>query len=296
MLTRGGQERLVTGVWTDLAITFGIVADTPIAEAGADVVLSGPAEVVLSGPEVARTAYQVKRFAHPIKPSTLQHLAATSAHQQGRLLVIASDASPEARAFAEQHGISLLTARDRTPTQGTLHTATGVVRLEPPPPVTVQPRARGRVPWGTYAVAFALLDGPASDQAQLAHRAGVGRPRVAQVLAQLDGLVERTNDGWAATDSRALANWLAEQYPTTPLLATTWATLDPPVRAAQTISRYLTNRGVRHTVSGDVAAAPACTVGQASDGMAMGRRTGGPAAGGADSRARRCCHRHPGGL
>lgn len=250
MLTSADQERLVTGVWADLATSRGIVADTPVTALDADKNL----DVVLSGPELPRTAYQVKRFAHPIKPSVLQQLAAAGAQQQVRLLVITSDASPDTRRFAEEAGISLLTTRDGAPTSGTLHTPAGVVRLELPPLVTVRPRARGRVPWGTYAVAFALLDGPARDQAQLAARAGVGRPRVTQVLAQLDGLVDRTSDGWAATDPRALAAWLAERYPVTPHLATTWATLDPPVRAAQTVSAYLTNRGVRHAVTGDVAA------------------------------------------
>jgi len=249
MLTAQDQERLVAGVWADLATAYGIVADTPGPTAGAD--------VVLSGPNMPRTAFAVKRFAHPVQPSAVRRLAAEAARASRhdvRLLVIAPAASPEARRVAEESGVSLITAQEGVPTEGALRTVADVVRLESPRPVPARARARGRVPWGTYAVAFALLDGPAADQSELAARAGIGRPRVSQVLTQLGDLVVHTDDGWAATDARALAGWLAERYPREPLLATTWATLDPPVRAAETVSRRLDEIGVRHAVSGDVAA------------------------------------------
>ena len=249
MLTTEAQERLVTGVWADLATTYGIVADAPGPGAGGD--------VLLSGPDLPRTAFEIKRLARPVQPSTVRRLAAQAAltgRPDVRLLVIAPAASPEARRIAEDAGISLVTTQEGVPTEGVLLGVADVVRLEPRPSGPAPARARGRVPWGTYAVAFALLEGPAADQSELAARAGIGRPRVSQVVTQLGDLVARTEAGWAARDIPELADWLVERYPKEPLLATTWATLDPPVRAAETVSRRLDDVGVRHAASGDVAA------------------------------------------
>lgn len=249
MLTVQDSERLVAGVWADLATAYGIVADSPGPDARAD--------VVLSGPNLTPTAFEIKRFARPVQPSALRRLAAAAADIGGpdvRLLVIAPGASPEARRVAEEVGVSLITALQGTPAEGFLRTAAHIVHLESPTPSPARARARGRVPWGTYAVAFALLEGPARDQSELATRAGIGRPRVSQVLTQLGELVVRSDAEWVVRDPRALAAWLVERYPKEPLLATTWATLEPPVRAAETVSRRLHEIGVRHAVSGDVAA------------------------------------------
>lgn len=249
MLTAQAWERLVAGVWADLATAYGIVADAPGPGTGAD--------VVLCGPNLPRTAFQIKRLTRPAQPSAVRRLAAeASRHREPNLplLVIAPAASPEARRVAEEAGVSLLTAQEGVLAAGLLRTVADVVRLDPPHPGPAQARARGRVPWGTYAVAFALLEAPAADQSELAARAGIGRSRVSQVVTQLGALVVRTEAGWAAKDARTLADWLVERYPKEPLLATTWATLDPPVRAAETVSRRLDEIGVRHAVSGDVAA------------------------------------------
>jgi len=248
MLTAQDSERLVAGVWADLATAYGIVADFPGPDARAD--------VLLSGPNLTRTTFEIKRFARPVQPSALRRLATAvdSGRPDVRLLVIAPGASPEARRVAEEAGVSLITAPEGTPAEGFLCTAADIVRLESPTPSPAQARARGRVPWGTYAVAFTLLEGPARDQSELAARAGIGRPRVSQVLTQLGELVVRSDAEWAVSDPRALAAWLVERYPKAPLLATTWATLEPPVRAAETASRRLDEIGVRHAVSGDIAA------------------------------------------
>ncbi|OJV83561.1 MAG: hypothetical protein BGO37_09955 [Cellulomonas sp. 73-92] len=249
MLTVQDSERLVAGVWADLATAYGIVADFPGPDARAD--------VVLSGPNLARTAFAIKRFTRPVQPSAARRLAAVAADSgksDVRLLVIAPGASPEARRVAEEVGVSLITVQEGTQTEGFLCTVAGVVRLESPTQSPAQVRARGRVPWGTYAVAFTLLEGSVRDQSELAARAGIGRPRVSQVLTQLGEFVVHSNAEWAVRDPRALAAWLVERYPKEPLLATTWATLEPPVRAAETASRRLDEIGVRHAVSGEVAA------------------------------------------
>ncbi|MCL2463570.1 MAG: restriction endonuclease [Micrococcales bacterium] len=249
MLTVQDSERLVTGVWADLATGYGIVADAPDCDADAD--------IVLSGPDLPRTAFEVKRFVRPVQPSMVRRLAAErvrrSASQVG-LLLIAPAASPQARRAAQDAGVSLVTAQEGVPAEGALRTAAEVVFLESARSSSVRARARGRVPWGTYAVAFALLERPAADQSELALRAGIGRSRVSQVLTQLGNLVARIDDGWKVRDVRALADWLVERYPPEPLLATTWATLDPPVRAAEVVHHHLDEIGVRHAVSGDVAA------------------------------------------
>lgn len=249
MLAAVDQKRLVSGVWADLATSYGIVADAPGPGAGGD--------VLLSGPDLPRTVFEIKRLSRPVLPSTVRRMAAQAAltgRPGVRLLVIAPAASPEARRIAEDAGVSLVTKQEGVPAEGALLGGADVVRLEPQRSGPSPARARGRVPWGTYAVAFALLEGPATDQSELAARVGIGRPRVSQVLTQLGDLVARKEAGWVARDVRELAGWLVERYPKDPLLATTWATLDPPVRAAETVSRRLDDVGVRHAASGDVAA------------------------------------------
>ncbi len=225
------------------------MADAPGPGAGGD--------VLLSGPDLPRTAFEIKRLSRPVQPSTVRRMAAPAAltgKPDVSLLVIAPVASLEARRIAEDAGISLLTTQEGVPAEGALLGVADLVRLETQPSGPAPARARGRVPWGTYAVAFALLEGSAADQSELAARAGIGRPRVSQVVTRLGDLVARTEAGWVARDVRELTGGLVERYPKEPLLATTWATLDPPVRAAETVSRRLDDVGVRHAVSGDVAA------------------------------------------
>ncbi len=251
MLTSRAWERLVTGVWAELANEHGIIADVPEPGTRADVALSGPG--------MARTIVEVKRLARPLQPSAVRRLAEqaerSSADAPVHLLLIAPAASPQARAAAEETGASLLVAREGAPVEGFLRAGDGTtIHLAATEHDSAPPLARGRVPWGTYSVVFALLEAPAPDQHALAARAGVGRARVSQILSSLGGLAERSATGWAPTDSRALAGWLADHYPRRPLLATTWASLDPPVTAAEAISAHLDGLGIEHAVSGDVAA------------------------------------------
>ena len=248
MLTIQDSNYLIAGLWADLAVAYGIVADAPSPAPGADVALAGPG---LPG-----TTFTIKRFTRPIGPSTLQRLIAEAPRngEPMRLLVIAPAASADVRRVADEARVSLVVAKEGMPIEGVLYTASGAFHLQPPIPNLVPARARGRIPWGTYAVAFALLEGPAAGLAELAVRAGVGRPRVSQILTQLGGLVERVDGQWVAPDTRALADWLAVHYPADVLLATTWATFDPPVRATNVVSSLLDAHGICHAISGDVAA------------------------------------------
>ncbi|WP_199424592.1 hypothetical protein [Actinotalea solisilvae] len=232
--------------WSELATEHGIVVDSPGQGAHGD--------LVLRGPDLPTTVYQVKTFSRPLRPAAVAQLAAEQAPWK-RLLLFASSFTPDVARLAEEAGISVLATGSGRGVHGVLVDAAGRVhRLSPPPPARAPaPRGPGQVAWGTYAVAFALLETPGTQQA-LADRAGVSRVRVTQVLSQLDGLVTRTAAGWAPADHRELASWLAANYPATPRLATTWTVLDPPVNAAAYISRHLDILGVPHAVSGDVAA------------------------------------------
>jgi hypothetical protein len=79
---------------------------------------------------------------------------------------------------------------------------------------------------------------------------------------------------WAVRDPRALAAWLVvERYPKEPPLATTWATLEPPVRAAKTASGRLDEIGLRHAVSGAVGADRIAPLGPAGNRLDLGCST-----------------------
>ncbi|MDO8107216.1 hypothetical protein Q6348_08415 [Isoptericola sp. b441] len=171
-----------------------------------------------------------------------------------RLLVVTPAASPAVLAVAADLEVSILVADSGGVTGVLRPPGAASVFLDRQQPALARPRPPGRVPWGTYALAFALLDAPAPDQAILAARAGVTRSRATQVLATLGDLVAHTKQGWAPADHLALAGWLADHYPTTTPLSTTWASLDPPVHTAETVSAYLGAADVAHAVSGPVAA------------------------------------------
>jgi len=232
-------------LWSDLATEHGIVVDRPSDSAGAD--------LVLRGPSLPLTTYQVKTFRRPVHPSAIRRLAAELPAGM-RLLLVTDRLTPDQADAAEKEGVSIVASPDGGGVEGVLVDVAGKVhRLSHEPPAPA-PRRPGRVPWGTYAVTFALLEAPAGDQHALAARSGVSRVRVTQVLGQLADLVTHDADGWRPADRKALAAWLVEQYPTVPRLATTWTVLDPPVRAAAVISQHLGELGVQHAVSGDVAA------------------------------------------
>ncbi|MCL2849207.1 MAG: hypothetical protein FWE61_04055 [Micrococcales bacterium] len=233
-------------LWTGLATEHGIVVDCPSGAAGAD--------LVLRGPSLPSTTYQVKTSRRPVHPSTIRRVA-DGVPAGTRLLLVTDRLTQDQVDAAETHGVSIVASCEDGGVEGVLVDAGGQAHhLSRPPAATRASPRPGRVPWGTYAVAFALLEAPAGDQHALAARSGVSRVRVSQVLGQLGDLVVRDADGWRPADRAALAAWLVERYPTTPRLATTWTVLDPPVHAATTISGHLGELGVRHAVSGDVAA------------------------------------------
>jgi len=231
-------------LWSDLATVHGIVVDRP-SDPGAD--------VVLRGPTLSATAYQVKTSRRPVAPSTIRRLAAGL--PAGAHLLLATDRlTPEQVDAAQKEGVSIVASPEGGVVDGVLIGADGQAHHLSREQETTTPGRPGRVPWGTYSVAFALLEGPASSQHALAVRSGVSRVRVTQVLGQLGDLVTHDTDGWRPAHRATLAAWLTDQYPTVPRLATTWTVLDPPVQAATVVSEHLDELGVKHAVSGDVAA------------------------------------------
>jgi hypothetical protein len=100
---------------------------------------------------------------------------------------------------------------------------------------------------------FGLLEGNASAQNALAGRAGVSQVRISQVLHALERWVQRTDRGWAATDTADLTQWLVEQPPPG-RTAMTWLGLDEPAPAATIVAHWLAARSVSYALSSDVAA------------------------------------------
>jgi hypothetical protein len=128
-----------------------------------------------------------------------------------------------------------------------------LIEREVMPSVAAVPSARRQAP-ATFAVMRLLIVSPEPlTQRAFAVAASATQPLVSRVLRGLasDGLVERTGDGWAATDHRAMLARFMDGYPGPGGLEIGWYGLDSPseqVAAVMSAARW------RCAVSGDVAA------------------------------------------
>lgn len=239
---------LTAQVWAAAATEHGLMVGAPPPSSGADLIVHGPG--------MPPTQFSVKVYSEPVRPSLLRRLAQQDRDMAVGLLLIVTRATPEVLSEAARTKVSVLAPWGEHSVQGVLIDATGHAHtLDPPPaPPPPAPRRPGKVAWGTYSVAFELLEAPAATHGALAARSGVSRTRVIQVLDDLGDKVTRGPRGWAPADRLTLATWLAGEYPSDAALATTWAVLDPPVTAATYVARHLEIVGVDHALTGDVAA------------------------------------------
>lgn len=243
---------LIEEAWSQLALQHGVTTDLP-GDLGSDVLVRVP-----GWPDLL---FDVKVFTAPLTPNSLIRLR--ERHHPGaiaQLLVVVPAASENLLSVAESAGVSVLVAPPRSgvPVEGILVGPDGrALRLTPPDaPGNARPRRRGRVPWGTFAVAFELL-GMASGritQQELADRLELSQARVSQILRDLETAAQVRSRDEARLDRRRLARWLADHYPGTPRAATTWLTLDPPASSTLAAHGLLAAKGVQHAVSGQVAA------------------------------------------
>ncbi len=237
---------LIAEVWASLATTHGLMLNpvTPRDDPAADIAVAGPG--------LPRTDYTVKVFPKALTPAQVRDVRT---REPGRhLLLVVPAATARARSQARDLGVSLLVAPpgDAGQLMGTM-IGSDRTRLDlDPAPVTPARRARGRIPWATYEVAFQLLAAPAHSQRDLASRAQVSQPRIAQVLDALGPLVGHDAGGWSPAPG--LAEWLVEHYPRTVDVTTSWLTLDPVGPFAARLGAHLEQEGIAHAFTGDVAA------------------------------------------
>ncbi|UZN03538.1 hypothetical protein [Cellulomonas sp. S1-8] len=249
---RGRQIVLIDEVWAQLALTHGVTLETP-RDPAVDVLLRVP-----GWPEAV--AYDVKVFGSPMAPTTLAQIH--SRHRprsaQSRLLLFVPAATETLLEKAAEHGVSVLRAPKRAgePIEGMLVSPDGAtLRLRADPDPERQPRRRGRIPWGTYAVAFEVLAADARPvrQRELADKFGISQPRVSQILRELHPVATKGPDA-SEVDRFALAQWLVDEYPRDPRVSTSWMTLVPTNLAVVSVHQHLRVAGVEHAVSGQVAA------------------------------------------
>lgn len=237
---------LIDEMWSSLATTHGLMLQ-PVAP-GDD----PAADIAVVGPGLPRTDYRVKVFPKALTPAQVRDVRS---REPGRhLLLVVPAASARARSEARELGFSLLVAPQGEGGQlaGTMIGSDGTRLDLDPAPVTPARRARGRIPWATYEVAFQLLAAPAPTQRNLASRAQVTQPRITQIVDTLGPLVRHDPSGWSAGPD--LAEWLVEHYPRTVDVRTTWLTLDPVVPFAARLGAHLEQEGIAHAFTGDVAA------------------------------------------
>lgn len=244
---------LIAEAWGQLAQEHGIVADASDDRA---------VDLVVRVPGWPPVPFDLKVFAAPLTPTLLARVASRQ-RQDGhhaRLLVVVPSATENVIAVAATQGVSVLIAPSAVgvPVGGMLVGPEGrLLRLEPARDASGDPPRRrpGRTPWGTYAVAFALLADAAglSSQRDVAHRVGLTQARVSQVLRDLGEIVALSADG-PRFDPKELGAWLVEHYPRGPRVAATWLTLDAPIPSAAAAHELLEYLRVEHAVSGEVAA------------------------------------------
>lgn len=239
---------LIADLWARLAADHGVTLSAPPSD-------DASTDVLLAGPAFAPTAMRLVHVPHPISPSRLRRVLANSPDVP--TLVVAPAASATARDVADKLGASVLvTGDDMSGTDtlaGTLIDANGNrLTVDSPAPAPPPATSPGRVPWGHFNVAFQLLAAPAPNQRELAARAGVTQPLVAQAMRNFADHVRHDGGKWSANYS--LPQWLVEHYPRNADIQTRWLTLDPVVPAARTVTQALVDAGIEHAWTGDIAA------------------------------------------
>lgn len=241
---------LVDDTWSTLALEHGVTFSSRRVPGDA------PTDVVLEVPGwPAPVAYQVKVTPQALTPSMVARWNDAARRLGAQLLVVCGDASARALDAARTAEVSVIVAPHdgKEPVRGLLiDPSGGTFAIEPPVEDQVpRRRARGRVPWGTYAIALELLASypHIPTQTDLAEHLGLTQGRVSQALGQLRSTLPQGFD-----PRRALSQWLRENYPPPVRAATTWMTLESPVDTAMSASALLDDRGIRHAVSGQVAA------------------------------------------
>ncbi|KAM9861771.1 hypothetical protein ACI1US_02357 [Leucobacter sp. BZR 635] len=110
-----------------------------------------------------------------------------------------------------------------------------------PPVHTEKATARGRVPWGRYALMRALLRTPLPrTQQQLAAEVGLTQGAVSVALERLGPLAEKRSNGWVTADPEQVWDAFIAEYPGPGGVRTFWYSRTPFIRQAELLRSLTT--------------------------------------------------------
>ncbi|RGE19026.1 hypothetical protein [Leucobacter sp. wl10] len=114
------------------------------------------------------------------------------------------------------------------------HDGTEILGEEPSAAIPDRRTARGRVPWGRYALMRVLVRQlEPRTQLQLAAEIGLTQGAVSGALARLGDAVRASDAGWTAGDPQQLWDAFLTEYPGTQGVRTHWYSRQPFVRQAE---------------------------------------------------------------
>ncbi len=251
-----GRDLLLTSIGT-----VAVMWTATLAQAGVDVVPLGPSRAELHW-QGHMDVFDIVQLDRPVHPSKLREPSSAAA------LVVTPSATAGARDRARTLGWSLVTAAG----DGWLLFSDGACAALPgrvPSETSHLTPQRGRHGWGRWSLVREIVRCSGQTQGVLARSVGLSQSRVSRLLTPLreQDLVQRTSQGWRATEWDELVRWWLTSYPGPGGVTTWWYGLKPTQQQLLPALQVL-----QQAAKARSAAAPAISGDSAADLIAPWRR------------------------